>query len=148
MIARPRIVVLAAAVLLAATGCGEEQPPAVGATASAPTPGPASPDAAGTPAAPTGEATTGTSDVRTLEVVVSNGEVSPPPGQVDLAVGESLRLVVTSDSDSELHAHGFEVSADVPAGKPTTIDLTGTAPGVYEVELHHPDLLLLQVAVR
>lgn len=83
-----------------------------------------------------------------MEVAASDGEVSPPPDQVDLAVGETLTLVVTSDRDSELHAHGFEVTQPVPAGEPTTVDLTGNSPGVYEVELHDPDVLLLQVAVR
>jgi len=89
-----------------------------------------------------------TGDVRTVEVTITGQQVDPPPAQVDLAVGETLRLVVTSDRDSEVHAHGFEVEAPVPAGVPTTVELTGSAPGVYEVELHDPDLLLLQVAVR
>ena len=31
---------------------------------------------------------------------------------------------------------------------PATIALTGKDPGVYEVELHHPALTLLTVAVR
>lgn len=83
-----------------------------------------------------------------MEITVTGEQVSPPPTQVDLAVGETLRLVITSDHATELHAHGFEVETDVPAGKPTTVELTGSAPGVYEVELHDPDLLLLQVAVR
>jgi hypothetical protein len=57
-------------------------------------------------------------------------------------------LVVTSDHDDELHAHGFEVEQEIKAGVPATIALTGKEPGVYEVELHHPALTLLTVAVR
>jgi hypothetical protein len=89
-----------------------------------------------------------TPDVRILEITVVDNGVTPPPSQVDLAAGETLRLVVTSDRDSQIHAHGFGVEADVPAGQPTSVDVIGTVPGVYEVELHNPDLLLLQVAVR
>ncbi len=74
--------------------------------------------------------------------------VDPAPAQLDLAVGETLTLTVTSDADNELHAHGFEIETDVPAGRPTTVMLTGSEPGVFEVELHDPQLLLLQVAVR
>ena len=47
-----------------------------------------------------------------------------------------------------LRSHGFEVEEDIKAGVPATIALTGKDPGVYEVELHHPALTLLTVAVR
>lgn len=128
------------ALLLGATGCAEQ--PAPGPTPAAPSTEPATPPDTGA-SAPTADPA-----VRTVEVTVAGGQVSPAPSQVDLAVGEPLRLVVTSDRDSELHAHGFDVDAAVPAGEPTAIELVGATPGVYEVELHDPDLLLLQVAVR
>ena len=38
--------------------------------------------------------------------------------------------------------------AELKAGVPTTVRLTGTEPGVYEVETHEPALTLLTVAVR
>jgi plastocyanin len=79
---------------------------------------------------------------------VTGSAVTPAPAQVDLPVGQTLTLVVTSDHDDQLHAHGFEVEEDIKAGVPATIALTGKDPGVYEVELHHPALTLLTVAVR
>ncbi|MEP6648746.1 MAG: hypothetical protein ABJA74_02380 [Lapillicoccus sp.] len=85
---------------------------------------------------------------RTIQVTVTGRTVTPPPAQVDLPVGQTLTLVVNSDHDDELHAHGFEVETELKAGVPATIALTGKAPGVYEVELHHPALTLLTVAVR
>jgi len=87
--------------------------------------------------------------IRTLAITVTGNEVSPEPTQVDLAVGETLSLVITADAGSEVHVHGFgEIAEPVTPGVPVTIELTGNEPGVYEVELHDPDLLLLQVAVR
>jgi hypothetical protein len=74
--------------------------------------------------------------------------VSPPPRTVDLEVGETLTLVVTSDHDDEIHAHGFEVKGRLRAGQPSTITVTGTQPGLYEVETHEPPLRLLMIAVR
>jgi heme/copper-type cytochrome/quinol oxidase subunit 2 len=74
--------------------------------------------------------------------------VTPAPAQLDLPVGSTLELVVTSDHDDELHAHGFDVEAPLKAGMPTTLRLTGTEPGRYEVETHDPALTLLTVAVR
>jgi plastocyanin len=129
---------------LAACGAGEAQPPSATGTPSPSSAAPSSPAAASSSDAPAATADA----ARTVEITVTGEQVSPPPAQVDLGVGETLRLVITSDHATGLHAHGFEVEADVPAGKPTTVELTGHAPGVYEVELHDPDLLLLQVAVR
>jgi plastocyanin len=99
---------------------------------------------AGTPVASAG----GTGTVKRLEVTVTGSTVTPAPAQVDLPVGSTLELVVTSDHDDELHAHGFDQEAQLKAGRPTTLRLTATAAGLYEVETHEPALTLLTVAVR
>ena len=96
---------------------------------------------------PTGGAS-GTATGRTLTVTVTGKQVTPAPATVDLAVGETLTLTVTSDHDDQLHAHGFEIERDVKAGVPTTVVLKGAEPGLYDVEMHHPELKLLSVAVR
>jgi prolyl oligopeptidase PreP (S9A serine peptidase family) len=67
---------------------------------------------------------------------------------VNLKAGEKLTLVVTSDHDDELHAHGFDVEAKLKAGTPTTVTLTGAEAGQYEVETHEPALRLMVIAVR
>ncbi|HEU4998290.1 MAG TPA: hypothetical protein VFT68_05040 [Lapillicoccus sp.] len=74
--------------------------------------------------------------------------VTPAPAQVDLPVGQTLTITVTSDHNDELHAHGFDVEVPLKAGVPTSITLTGKEPGVFEVETHEPSLTLLTVAVR
>lgn len=86
--------------------------------------------------------------VRRLDVSITGTTVTPPPALVDLAVGATLELVVTSDHDDELHAHGFDVEEQLKAGVPTTLRLTATQTGSFEVETHEPALTLLTVAVR
>ena len=98
----------------------------------------------GTPAA----SVSGTGAVKRLEVTVTGTTVTPAPAQVDLPVGSTLELVVTSDHDDELHAHGFDQEAQLKAGQPTTLRLTAKDAGLYEVETHDPALTLLTVAVR
>ena len=98
--------------------------------------------AAGQPSA------TGTGAVKRLEVRIAGTTVTPAPAQVELPVGTTLELVVTSDHDDEVHAHGFDEEAALKAGVPTTLRLTAKEPGVYEVETHEPALTLLSVAVR
>jgi len=59
-----------------------------------------------------------------------------------------LTITVTSDHNDQLHAHGFEIEKVVKAGQPLVVTVKGTEPGVYDVELHNPELRILQVAVR
>ncbi len=141
-------VVAATAVALA--GCSSGTPtPAVTTPTTTASPSTSMTSSTTSSTSPTSSATTSTTaSGRTIAIAVTGSTVTPPPAQVDLPVGQTLTLVVTSDHDDQLHAHGFEVEEDIRAGVPATIDLTGKDPGVYEVELHHPALTLLTVAVR
>ena len=82
------------------------------------------------------------------EVTITGKKVTPAPATIDLKVGETLTLVVTSDHDDEIHAHGFEVEGELKAGTPSTVTITGTDPGLFEVETHEPPLRLMMIAVR
>lgn len=93
---------------------------------------------------PAGDAPQG----RSIAIAIKGKSVTPSPATVDLKVGETLTLVVTSDHDDELHAHGFDVETKLVAGAPTTALLTGRQAGLYEVETHETPLRLLMVAVR
>ncbi len=85
----------------------------------------------------------------TYEVRIVGGRVSPAPGSVALAPGETLRVVLWSDRETEIHAEGFgaEVEKPVPAKSSVPLDLVGGDPGIYVVEAQDPDLVLLEVAV-
>jgi plastocyanin len=83
-----------------------------------------------------------------MDVTVQGKKVTPAPATVKIAVGESLTVVVTSDHDDQLHAHGFNnLEEDVKADTPLEVTVTGAKTGVFEFELHHPELRLFQVAV-
>ena len=76
----------------------------------------ASPSTSATSSTPS--ATTSTTTGRTIAITVTGSTVTPAPAQVDLPVGQTLTLVVTSDHDDQLHAHGFEVEEAIKAGVP------------------------------
>ena len=133
--------VAATALALAACSGGAPTPAATSSTSSTSS---TSPTSSSTSSAPSSTTASG----RTIAITVTGSQVTPAPTQVDLPVGQTLTLVITSDHDDQLHAHGFEIEEDIKAGVPATIALTGKDPGVYEVELHHPALTLLTVAVR
>lgn len=85
---------------------------------------------------------------RTVAVTVAGRRVRPAPGQVAVRVGERLRITVTADAANQVHVHGVDVERDLAPDQPVSLVVAYDQPGVYEVELHDPALLLFQVAVR
>ncbi len=94
----------------------------------------------------TGVASTGS--VKRLAVTITGTTVTPAPAQVDLPLGSTLELVVTSDHDDALARPRVRRRGVPQAGVATTLRLTGKEAGSYEVETHDPALTLLTVAVR
>jgi plastocyanin len=89
---------------------------------------------------------TGCAVARTITVEGSN--VTPSPATLDVKAGCPVELTVTADHASEVHVHVVDLEEPVAAGTPETIRFTPKQQGVYEVELHDPDLLLVKLAVR
>jgi plastocyanin len=110
-----------------------------------------SPSATGSESATTGVASgepNPAADVVEITVSVRDGKVTPKPHRVDVKLGNTIRLQVTSDVDDVLHVHGFDVEEPLEAGRTTTVELTADQPGLFEVETHETELQLLQIAVR
>ncbi|WP_157371440.1 cupredoxin domain-containing protein [Angustibacter sp. Root456] len=147
---RAPLTVAASALLLALTACSSGTAGASGSTgtASGATSSPSATASGTASSGPSASSTTTAAADQTVEITIRGKQVTPAPHRVELTSGQTLRLVVTSDHNDELHAHGFDVERELVAGQPTTVDLTGAPPGLYEVETHEPELRLLQVVVR
>jgi hypothetical protein len=89
-----------------------------------------------TPAAP---------EVRVITASYAGGEVVTAGVRVESALGEQVVLRISSDVAEEVHVHGYDVYADVPAGGSVDIPLTLTLPGSFEVELHGAGRPLFQL---
>ena len=107
----------------------------------------AKPPSGAAPTTSRGQATAAPTGL-SIAVRITGRKITPSPATIDLAVGESLTVTVTSDHDDELHAHGFDLEAKLVAGKPATVVLRGSETGVFDVETHEPALRLFRVAVR
>jgi hypothetical protein len=83
-----------------------------------------------------------------LQITVKGSSVTPPPGTTDVRAGCRVDLTITADRTSEVHVHVIDLEKPITAGQPLQISFTPTQQGVYEVELHDPDLLLVKLAVR
>jgi hypothetical protein len=85
-------------------------------------------------------------DVPTIEVV--GGEPQGGPADLEFTKGDEVRFDVSSDVDEEVHVHGYDVYADLVAGKTATIEFPADIDGVFEVELHGTGALLAELTVR
>jgi len=143
------LVTLPLAVQLAACGGTTSSTTAGSTTASS-----AAADAGTSSAAATGGGTpsatqdTATGSGTSAAISVKGNTVTPPPGTIDVKAGEEVTLVITSDRTSEVHVHVVDIEKPISAGVPLTLTFTPQQTGVYEVELHEPDLLLTKIAVR
>ena len=85
--------------------------------------------------------------VKDIAITYKGGQIDPPPGKIAVPVGTHVHLTVTSDVAEEVHNHYNDKEVEVPAGGTATFDFVATEPGVYEVELHHADKVLMQLQV-
>ena len=63
------------------------------------------------------------------------------------AVGEKVSVWVLSDTEDEVHVHGYDLYFTVNAGVPLEISLTAEIPGSFEVELETTHTLLFELVV-
>ena len=141
MIRRGSCLLAGLVLVLALGGCasGDDDPGDAGTTASA---------SATTGGSASSSPATETEQAVEISVAVTDGKVEPEPRRVEVAKDSQVRLIVTSDVDDELHVHGYEVEAELEAGRPTTVELVADQTGIFEVETHETELELLQLEVR
>lgn len=120
----PALLLVAA---LALTGCGGDSD-----ASSSPT-GTAVPTAV-SPDEPTPEVEP--DDAQVVAVTVSGGQASGDTGRVEVPVGTTVRLTVTSDAADQVHVHGYDLTAAVSPGQSTQLEFVADRAGVFEVELH------------
>lgn len=130
---RSRTAVLAVPVALALASCGgSSSAPSTSVAASA-----APANATASPAVD-----------RTIRITYAHGKVTGVPGRVDVKLGSTVALVVTSDVADEVHLHGYDRHADVAAGGTVTITFKAGIPGVFEVELEKLGRRLVQLQIQ
>ena len=94
-----------------------------------------------------GSSASTSSAVKVIDIRYSHGQITPAPGKIEVAIGTRVQINVTSDVPEEVHNHYDDKLAEVAAGGTAVFTFTATQPGVYEVELHHANKVLMQLQV-
>jgi hypothetical protein len=134
-----RVIVLAAALVLAGcTGNGEPSPVIEATSTSAPT------SVAST--ASTTASTASAPAVEEIKISVAGATVTGG-GRHKVARGSTVRITVTADVSDEVHLHGYDKKANVTPTAAATIELVVNIPGVFEIELEKRAKQLAQLEV-
>ncbi len=97
-------------------------------------------------------AVAGTAAVNAKPVVIQIKAVDGKPvkgiKRPSVKKGRTVRFVIWTNVGTELHLHGYDIEKVPRKGKLTVIQFVAKVPGRFELELHHPDVLLAQLTVR
>lgn len=70
------------------------------------------------------------------EIVVRGGKPEGGVQRVVVKKGDTVRLLVSSDGDDEIHLHGYDITRRAAAGKPARFRFQADVEGVFEIESH------------
>ena len=84
---------------------------------------------------------------QTLSLTVAKGKVTGDTGRVKVALGTRVRITVTSDVADEIHVHLYDLTQEISANQPGSIEFVADKPGIIEVELEHAKLPLTHLAI-
>jgi hypothetical protein len=83
----------------------------------------------------------------TIVVEYTHGEVRGDTGRVAVDAGAPVTITVTSDVADEAHLHGYDLETELTPGTPAELRFDATVPGVFELELHSAEKVLLTLQV-
>ena len=104
---------------------------------------------AGKAPAPTGSSGTGASTAaKKIVVTITHGKASGDTGRIPVKVNSHVTIQVTSDTADEVHLHGYDIEKELEPGKPTTLSFVADQTGIFEVELHKANVVILHLQVQ
>jgi len=87
---------------------------------------------------------TGADSTIVLEVI--DGDLVGGSRQEDVSIGDSVEVIVSGDSDEQIHIHGYDLYVDLVDGSGST-EFDALIPGTFEIELEGSGRLLIRMTV-
>lgn len=83
----------------------------------------------------------------TLMATIAGGEVSGVENRTSVPLGSIVAITVISDTDDEIHLHGYDILDDVPASDIGLIIFTADTPGRFELELEQAGTFITELEI-
>jgi len=83
-----------------------------------------------------------------IQAALAGGEVNVDDRRIEVPLGSSVGVEMTSDEAEQLHIHGYDLLFEVGPGAPARILFVADSPGTFEVELERSGRFLFELLVR
>ena len=67
---------------------------------------------------------------------LQGGEVAGGAREIEVAKGDTVRIVISSDAPDELHLHGYDIEREAAPGQPARFRFKANAEGEFVLESH------------
>jgi FtsP/CotA-like multicopper oxidase with cupredoxin domain len=69
-------------------------------------------------------------------ISVKGGVIAGDVQSIKVAKGDTVRIVVSSDVEDEIHLHGYDIEKEAAPGKPARFKFKADVEGAFELESH------------
>jgi FtsP/CotA-like multicopper oxidase with cupredoxin domain len=69
-------------------------------------------------------------------ISVKGGAIAGDVKSIEVAKGDTVRIVVSSDVEDEIHLHGYDIEKEAAPGKPARFEFKADVEGAFELESH------------
>jgi FtsP/CotA-like multicopper oxidase with cupredoxin domain len=94
------------------------------------------PSGSGTETDTTAEEPAEPAEPAVTRINVKDGVIDGDVKSIEVAKGDTVRIVVTSNVDDEIHLHGYDIEEEAGPGKPARFRFKATLEGAFELESH------------
>jgi hypothetical protein len=69
-------------------------------------------------------------------ISLKDGVIAGDVKSIEVAKGDTVRIVVSSDVEDEIHLHGYDIERQAAPGKPARFKFKADVEGAFELESH------------
>jgi len=69
-------------------------------------------------------------------ISLTGGAIAGDVKSIEVAKGDTVRIVVSSDVEDEIHLHGYDIEREAAPGKPARFKFKADVEGAFELESH------------
>jgi hypothetical protein len=69
-------------------------------------------------------------------ISVKGGVIAGDVKSIEVAKGDTVRIVISSDVEDEIHLHGYDIEKEAAPGKPARFKFKADVEGAFELESH------------
>lgn len=80
--------------------------------------------------------TEATSGPKVTRIQIKGNSVVGGPKTIEVTKGDTVRIVVTSDTPDQIHLHGYDIEHEVTPERPGVFQFKADAEGEFEMESH------------